>query len=317
MRLTATLIAIVFLQGCASPNISGVSSPITSLLTAASDTVALDQELSDEFTKQSATLYFLSGEKETCLDNADLPPTSAAGRQVYTKKKDIERQEAALLKLRLADLYNLSDYADTLTKFDKDRSIRSSERAAVGRVIAAGAEIAGYSVVFKKEAEAVNEVSTAITKLADDIDKRVTNERIMAKAREMRPKVNATITRLKERFHIVGDRAQLYVNAWRACTREKFEYVRDRMANPSKPLSVVDLDTNYYSFRSQYRTYLNRIPHIEQSAFEKIRQANDAMLDAADAEEFARRAEALATTVGQLVSTYKTVNDSAKVLFGS
>ncbi|NUU42296.1 hypothetical protein [Tardiphaga robiniae] len=310
MRNFIALTAATFLSGCASPNLAGVSSPITALLTTASDAAALDQELADEFAKQSATLYFLSNKKETCLDNDGLTP-------VYTKKKDIERQEAALLKLRLADLYNLSAYADTLAQFDQDKSKRVAQRAAVNRIIAAGAEIAGYSVVFEKEAKAVSLVSSAVIQLANDIDSNVTNRKIMQTARDMQPKVDAMITRLKERFHIVGDRAQLYVNAWRECTREKFIYIRDYMAQPSKPVSVVDLDSNYYTFRTQYRNYLNKIPHIEKSAFEKIRQANNMMVAAQTEEDFAKGAEALAATVGQLVSTYKTVNESAKTLFGS
>jgi hypothetical protein len=309
MKIISSTFAALFLSGCAAPNISGVASPITALLTTAADTAALDQELADEFVKQSAQLYFLSDRKETCLDNDGLTPTKTINRQ-------IERQEAALLKLRLADLYNLSDYADTLAKFDKDRAKRAEQIDFVNRSIAAGVELAGFNPAFTAEAAAVQQGTIAITGLVKLIDANATNLAIMKKAREMQPKVEAMITRLEEKFHIVGDRAQLYVNAWRACTREKFVYIRDRMATPAKPVLVVDLDNTYGAFRTQYRNYLNRIPHIEKAAFEKIKDANRAMVNAQSPEDFAKAAENLAATVSQLVSTYKTVNESAKTLFG-
>lgn len=309
MKIISSTFVAFLLSGCAGANISGVSSPITALLTTASDTAALDQELADEFVRQSAQLYFLSDKKETCLDNDGLTPTK-------TRNREIERQEAALLKLRLADLYNLSDYADTLAKFDKDRIKRAEQIDFVNRSIAAGVQLAGLNPAFTAEAAAVQQGTTAISGLVKMIDANVTTLEIMKKARAMQPKVEAMITRLEEKYHIVGDRAQLYVNAWRACTREKFIYIRDRMATPAKPVSIVDLDSNYGAFRAQYRNYLNRIPHIEKAAFEKIKDANRAMVNAQSPEDFAKGAENLAAIVSQLVSTYKTVNDSAKTLFG-
>jgi hypothetical protein len=310
MKIMSSTFAAFFLSGCAAANVTGVSSPITALLTTASDAAALDQELADEFIKQSAQLYFLSDKRATCLDNDGLTPT-------YTKNKDIERQEAALLKLRLADLYNLSDYADTLAKYDKDRAKRAEQIDFVNRSIAAGVQLAGLNPGFAVEAAAVQQGTTAIAGLVKLIDNNATTYAIMKKAREMQPKVEAMITRLEEKFHIVGDRSQLYVNAWRACTREKFVYMRDQMATPAKPVSIVDLDNTYGAFRTQYRNYLNRIPHIEKAAFEKIKDANRAMASAQTAEDFAKGAENLAAIVAQLVSTYKTVNESAKTLFGT
>ena len=309
MRFFPAFFALL-VAGCAAPNISGVSSPITALLTTASDAATLDQELADEFAKQSAQLYFLSDKKATCLDNDGLTPA-------YTKTKDIERQELALLKLRLADLYNLSGYAETLASFDKERLQRAQQIDTTLALIGAGVQIAGYNPAFKLEADAVKDAAASIAALAKLVDTYKTAYEVINKAREMQKKVDAMIGRLEDKFHIVGDRAQLYVNAWRACTREKYIYIRDRMATPSKPLSVVDLDNNYGAFRAQYRAYLNRIPHIDKAAFEKVRTANNAMLNAQSPDDFAKAAQNLAAVVGQLVSTYKSVKDDVKVLYGT
>jgi hypothetical protein len=279
-------------------------------LSTASDAAALDQELADEFIKQSAVLYFLSNRKETCLDNDGLTPT-------YVKNKQIQRQEEEILKLRLVDLYNLSDYADSLAKIEKDRAARAAQIDAAAGIVAAGAQMAGQFPLLATEVAAVKQGSDSIAALVKIIDEQRTAMEILRKAREMQPKVDKMITRLAEKFHIVSDRTQLYVNAWRACTREKYLYIKDRMASTATPVSVVDLDNSYTEFRNQYRTYLNRIPHIDKAAFEKIRDANNKMLNATDIAEFQAGAERLAAVVNQLVSTYKTLKATGQTLTGA
>lgn len=304
------LIALcLFLPGCASPNLVGVASPITALLTTTSDAAALDQELAEEFVKQSSVLYFLSNRKETCLDNDGLTP-------LHVRNKQIQRQEEEILKLRLVDLYNLADYADSLARIEKDRAQRAAQIDAATRIVGAATQMAGQFPLVAAEVAAVKQGSDSVAALAKMIDEQRTAMEILRKAREMQPKVDKMITRLAERFHIVSDRTQLYVNAWRACTREKYVYMRDRMASPTTPVSVVDLDASYTEFREKYRTYLNRIPHISKASFEKIREANNAMLAATDIAEFQASAEKLAAIVNQLVSTYKTLKASGQTLSG-
>jgi hypothetical protein len=300
----------VFSSGCAAPNLAGVGSPITALLTTASDAAALDQELADEFLKQSAVLYFLSNRKETCLDNDGLTPT-------YVKNKQIQRQEEEILKLRLVDLYNLADYADSLAKIEKDRVQRAAQIDTAAKIVGTGTQMAGYFPLVAAEAAAVKQGSDSVAALVKLIDEQRTTAEILRKAREMQPKVDKMITRLKERFHIVSDRTQLYVNAWRACTREKYIYIRDRMASQATPVSVVDLDNSYSEFREKYRAYLNRIPHIDKASFEKIREANNAMVNATDIADFQAGAEKLAAVVNQLVSTYKTLKSTGQTLSGA
>lgn len=304
------LIALcLFLPGCASPNLVGVASPITALLTTTSDAAALDQELAEEFVKQSSVLYFLSNRKETCLDNDGLTP-------LHVRNKQIQRQEEEILKLRLVDLYNLADYADSLARIEKDRAQRAAQIDAATRIVGAATQMAGQFPLVAAEVAAVKQGSDSVAALVKMIDEQRTAMEILRKAREMQPKVDKMITRLAERFHIVSDRTQLYVNAWRACTREKYVYMRDRMASPTTPVSVVDLDASYTEFREKYRTYLNRIPHISKASFEKIREANNAMLAATDIAEFQASAEKLAAIVNQLVSTYKTLKASGQTLSG-
>lgn len=300
----------MLLSGCALPNIAGIASPITALTTAASDAAALDQELADEFIKQSAVLYFLSNKTQTCLDNDGLTPT-------YAKNKQIQRQEEAILRLRLVDLYNLSDYADSLAKLEKDRVARAASIDNANRIIASGVQAAGYFPLVGEEAKAVKTSAESIGALVKLIDQNATAYKIMKKAKEMQPEVEKMITRLEDKFHIVSDRTQLYVNAWRACTREKFLYIRDNMASTARPVAVLDLDASYTEFRSKYRDYLNRIPHIEKESFEKIKKANRDMANTDTAEEFAAASEKLAALVDQLVSTYKTVKASERSMSGS
>jgi hypothetical protein len=301
------------LTGCAASDLTGIMSPINALTGAASNTVVLEQELADQFIKESAQLYFLSKGHETCLDNN----TEGLRIAPYTKLLAYQKQEEAYLQLRLADLYALSAYGETLAGIQKEREERSKEIGVALSLIQAGTQIAGYNPEFAIEAKAVKEAANAVGALANSIIGYEYNQRIITQANLMRPKVNGMLARLEDKFHIVGDRAQLYVNAWRACTREKYVFIRDRMPSYATPVSVVELDSNYGAFRSQLREYLNRVPHIEKSAFEKIRKANDAMLAAPTPEEFAKRAQALADLVGQLVSTYKTAKDSARSLFGT
>lgn len=309
MKSMSYVVVFLAVSGCAAPNLTGITAPITALLTAASDTAALDQELAEEFTKESARLYFLSNRQETCLDNDGLTPT-------FTKTKEIERRELALLRLRLADLYSLADYADSLAKMDKARTARARQVVSALQIVRSGSDIAGHMPAFAIEAEAVRSSATAVAALVKLVDSYATAEAIRSKAREMYPKVDAMIVRLKDRFNVVGDRAQLYVNAWRACTREKYIYIRDRMAGPAKPVSIVELDNSYGEFRTRYHNYLKRIPHIEKEAFDKIRVANRAMLQANTIEDFAAAAEQLAALVDQLVSTYKTTKESVRIVFG-
>jgi hypothetical protein len=312
MKLIICISGAALLSGCVATDLSGLASPITALTAAASNTVALEQELADLFVKESAQLYFLSSGKETCLDN----DTEGLKIKPYTKVMAYKKQEEAYLKLRLADLYSLAAYGDSLASIQKEREQRSKEIGVALGLIAAGTQIAGYNPEFAAEAKLVKDAATAVAALANTIVGYEYDQKIIDEAKRMRTKVDGMLARLEDRFHIVGDRAQLYINAWRACTREKYVYIRDKMATPAKPVSIVELDTNYGTFRAQYREYLNRIPHIEKSAFEKIRQANNAMLEAPTPEEFAKEAQRLADLVGQLISTYKTVKDSARGLFG-
>ncbi|OQW55133.1 MAG: hypothetical protein A4S14_13935 [Proteobacteria bacterium SG_bin9] len=311
MRILSAIIVSGFLSGCAAPNIAGVLSPITSLTTAVSDAAALDQELADEFVKQSAVLYFLSNKRETCLDNGDgLTPA-------YTKHKQIQKKELGYLKLRLIELYKLEEYANSLADLENKRAERAARIDYYNRVAAVGTQLAGYMPLIAEEAKAVKATSDAITALVKLIDQNQTAYKIMEKAHAMQPEIEKMLDRLEDKFQIVSERTQLYVNAWRACTREKFLYIRDNMASTTKPVAILDLDASYMEFRTKYRSYLNRIPQVEKGAFKKIKEANKKMAEANTVEEFAANAEALAALVAQLVSTYETVKTTQKSLTGT
>jgi hypothetical protein len=296
-------VAALSLAGCAvdPKDPTGFATAINNVLTSASAATAMDQQLAEDFVKQTSDLEYLSKNAQSCR-NSDDPIVKAIG---IAAPKSIKMKEDKDIQTRLAELQLIKTYSDALLAFAKQEATRSSYIDDFNNIAAAANTTAFATPEMKVVAAAAQTIGAAFKAIGTNIS----NERLRQTATRMQPTLVKMVGNLKRKFHIVSDETQSYLNTWRTCTEMKFAFMRDRPA-PSRQSSVVDLHNSYDAYQVQLRTYLNSVPQIGDS-LDAIVKANQAIIDTSP-DELVSTAQQLSTTVTGVVNGYKAVKSAAQ-----
>jgi hypothetical protein len=294
-RNLVALCAAASLAGCSinPKEQAGLTDAISGIFTTVNTYTALDQTLAEEFLRHSAELEFISRRFASCRDNDD-PIIKELG---VVQPKSIQKRESDLLQLRLAELYLIKKYGDAILAYSQQAADRSRH---VDEIVHIGEAISG-SAFAPPEAKVAAAAAKTFAGALKAIDQHYTNEQIKQAAITMHQPLVKMVGALKRNFHVVPQRTQLYLNAWRNCAEEKFRYMRDR---PDVASPVVDLTGAYGVFQAQYRTYINAMPPIG-NALDNIVKANAALMTTSS-DEVALTAKSLSDTVNAVVATYNT-----------
>jgi hypothetical protein len=296
----AALSAALLLCGCsvAPKDLTGFNTSVSNVFALTSAATALDQVLAEEFVKQSAELEFLSkngNRGETCRDNDD-PIIREIGN---VEPKSIQKREEARIKLRLAELYLIKKYADTLAAYVEKRD----DRIQYLNDMLAIADTLSHSAIAPPEAKVIGAGARVVGNAFIALHNNYTELQLRRAAEKMRPTLAKMVGALKRNFHLVPDRTQLYLNAWRNCAEEKFRYMRDR-PYPSLRANVVELDNSYSVFQTQLRTYINSVPQMGE-ALDKIVKANEAIIEVSS-DEMLTAAKQLVASIDGVIAAYNT-----------
>jgi hypothetical protein len=292
------------LCGCAvdPKNSTAFTGALNSVFALKESATGLDQSLAEDFVKHSAELEYLSrwgkGVGQTCRDNDD-PIIKTLGN---VTAKSIKKQEDALLKVRLAELFLIQKYSEALSGYAEARADRAQHVAEILGL----ADSINATAFVPPEGKLVAATAKAVGAAFIAMDQNITNLKIQKAALKMQPTLVKMVGNLKRNFHVLGDRTQLYLNAWKSCAEEKFRFMRDT-PSPSPRSTIVELQSAYSSYQAQYRTYINSLPQLGDD-LDKIVKANQALIDT-DSAELVTSAQQLSTTVNTVVSAYQSVKE--------
>lgn len=305
-RFSVAALCCVFVSGCAvNPgDPTGFISALTPITGAIQTAAAMDQQLAEEFVRQSNQLEFLSRNRETCRDNREMIVPAEV------KPKAIQIQEERRLYARLREVELLQEYAKALQAIAKGAADRDERFANIQRLIN-GARGAVSNVALtpleRQDVSVIADSATVILAALRAIDRHRTGEAIRREAARMEPKIGKMVASLKKRIHLVGVRTQAYLNAWRVCADEKYAFIRDKSVRNVQPALIVDLDNSYGAFQAQYRAFLNNVPQVDKRALDAIKDAHRKLMET-DLAEFATTVEELNVTVSRLIDVYNNFN---------
>jgi hypothetical protein len=290
--------------GCAtnSADTTGFADALSGLTGAISTSAAMDQQLAEAYTSETSQLEYLSRNTETCRDNKQTIKSAV-------RPKSIQVQEEKRLNERLKEVELLREYAKALLAISKDAQDFETHVSIIQSIVSSSNGVASNFPAVREDASAIAIAGKAILEGVKQINRQRTNLAIRSAAIKMQPHVNKMVESLKKRVHLVSDRTQIYLNAWRVCADEKFAFMRDRAIPNVRAAHLVDLTSSYGTFQSQYRGFLNSIPQVDKKALDAIKEANARLIDT-DIAELGTTAEQLNSSVGAIITAY----NSAKAL---
>jgi hypothetical protein len=265
MRFVLLLLLAPLLTGCAvdAKHLDAAGTATAGVLGFYSTTAQLNQQLVEATIKESAQLEFLTG--QTCWDNP------GAKKSDYYQARNIAFKVMKRFETRDDQYKFLVKYSNAFSAIIKENE---EVQSIIDDLLTTGESIAKYNA----ELASLAVVARLVQKAGKAVGEAAKYAAIREAAKAYQHQLEDHVDGLSRRLTGLDSQTAKRVAIWRTCVEEKFTAMKDfaKKGGGNFSTSVVELDTAYGAFQTQYRSFVVTSPQVG-SMLEDLVKANKAI----------------------------------------